>query len=288
MANWKLASVLLIAVIYITGRDCCSGGGGDEEKPDEGGLPEGVVAKGEKGSSSRCSDGALSGGKTCSQYKWACTSSRYPWFKGHCKKTCGGCGGSKVICGGHSASRCSECPQGNGASWCNGDCTWKRSTCVPKESSSSSNFAQSQLAKTNSYRAKHSAERLTIDSALTRDAQAYADKMARNNLWEHDQTTAAGENLFQMCASDSYPSGEGATDDWYSEEKNYNYGSGTSKGGMIGHFTQMVWKRSNGKFGIAKANGKGTGRNKYCTWVVARYSPAGNVIGRYPQNVNRP
>ena len=37
-----------------------------------------------------------------------------------------------VICGGHSASTCADCPQGNGASWCNGACKWEStsSTCV--------------------------------------------------------------------------------------------------------------------------------------------------------------
>ncbi|KAL7545583.1 hypothetical protein ACHAWF_008932, partial [Thalassiosira exigua] len=30
----------------------------------------------------------------------------------------------QVNCGGHSASNCEDCPQGNGASWCNGECVW--------------------------------------------------------------------------------------------------------------------------------------------------------------------
>lgn len=29
-----------------------------------------------------------------------------------------------VRCGNHIAPTCSDCPQGNGADWCNGDCTW--------------------------------------------------------------------------------------------------------------------------------------------------------------------
>jgi len=29
-----------------------------------------------------------------------------------------------VRCGGHSAPTCAECPNGNGAAWCNGDCEW--------------------------------------------------------------------------------------------------------------------------------------------------------------------
>ena len=39
-----------------------------------------------------------------------------------------------VSCGNHFASSCSECPQGNGASWCNGVCEWNSmdSQCEPK------------------------------------------------------------------------------------------------------------------------------------------------------------
>jgi len=30
----------------------------------------------------------------------------------------------EVNCGGHLTSSCAKCPQGNGASWCNGECEW--------------------------------------------------------------------------------------------------------------------------------------------------------------------
>ena len=29
-----------------------------------------------------------------------------------------------VSCGNHGATTCADCPQGNGASWCHGDCRW--------------------------------------------------------------------------------------------------------------------------------------------------------------------
>ena len=35
-----------------------------------------------------------------------------------------------VSCGGHEAPSCKECTQGNGASWCNGDCEWSNDECV--------------------------------------------------------------------------------------------------------------------------------------------------------------
>ena len=40
--------------------------------------------------------------------------------------------GSVVSCGNHNAATCSECPLGNGAAWCNGDCIWQNSECVLK------------------------------------------------------------------------------------------------------------------------------------------------------------
>ena len=39
--------------------------------------------------------------------------------------------GAGVSCGGYSAHSCVDCPQGHGASWCNGDCEWVNEQCVP-------------------------------------------------------------------------------------------------------------------------------------------------------------
>ena len=54
----------------------------------------------------------------------------------YCQQTCGLCEdvnpGPQVSCGGHYAATCSDCPQGNGASWCNGDCAWADNRCVSK------------------------------------------------------------------------------------------------------------------------------------------------------------
>ena len=37
-----------------------------------------------------------------------------------------------LSCGQHSAESCALCPEGNGASWCNGDCQWTDEQCVKK------------------------------------------------------------------------------------------------------------------------------------------------------------
>ena len=31
---------------------------------------------------------------------------------------------TSVSCGGHYAATCADCPEGNGAAWCNGECEW--------------------------------------------------------------------------------------------------------------------------------------------------------------------
>ena len=40
----------------------------------------------------------------------------------------------QVSCGMHFADSCAECPQGNGAGWCNGQCVWVSNKCVDRPS----------------------------------------------------------------------------------------------------------------------------------------------------------
>merc|ERR1719333_1748934 len=48
-----------------------------------------------------------------------------------------------VSCGSHSAASCAECPQGNGESWCNGDCSWRDGSCqVPQNSATCTSLSQ--------------------------------------------------------------------------------------------------------------------------------------------------
>ena len=71
--------------------------------------------------------------------------------------------------------------------------------------------------------------------------------------------------------------------DWYSEESNYDYNTGESKGGEILHFTQVVWKETT-ELGMATAISADT-------WFsVARYKKRGNMgyAEDYIENVPRP
>ena len=63
----------------------------------------------------------------------------------------------------------------------------------------------------------------------------------------------------------------------------YNFGSDSFSSGT-GHFTQVTWKGSTELgigFGTTKKNGM------YCTYVVGRYRPAGNMMGDFPKEVKK-
>ena len=65
---------------------------------------------------------------------------------------------------------------------------------------------------------------------------------------------------------------------WYEEEGKYSYKNASFSSGT-GHFTQVVWAGSL-QIGVGKAVSKSGAQ-----FVVARYSPAGNVRGQFVENV---
>ena len=65
----------------------------------------------------------------------------------------------------------------------------------------------------------------------------------------------------------------------YNEIKDYDYNRGGYQSGT-GHFTQIIWKGTT-KVGAAVV------RRGNIVVVVARYTPAGNFMGRFKQNVLR-
>jgi len=72
--------------------------------------------------------------------------------------------------------------------------------------------------------------------------------------------------------------GRKATEMWYDEVDKYRFNNpGFSTG--TGHFTQIVW---------ANTTEMGGGKAKSSTgaqFVVVRYTPPGNVLGQFPENV---
>ena len=119
-------------------------------------------------------------------------------------------------------------------------------------------------------------------------AQNYAKVLAKKKALIHSTTRKmkgkgnawVGENLFCIMGSKNidYTCGE-MSQDWYDEIKDYDFKKGGQKGdGVIGHFTQLVWKNT-------KEVGFGIGFNGGFCVGVANYFPGGNYNNEYLKNV---
>ena len=115
-------------------------------------------------------------------------------------------------------------------------------------------------------------------------AQAYANKLAQNNKFEHSGNSKYGENLYGYWgpAKSQSQAAIDAVNSWYSEVKDYDYNN-PKFSPATGHFTALVWKST-------KAQGIGVATNPSTkfTVVVANYAPPGNYQGQFAANVGRP
>ncbi|KIY97556.1 Protein PRY1 [Monoraphidium neglectum] len=127
------------------------------------------------------------------------------------------------------------------------------------------------LQRHNELRARHGAAPLSWDAPLAAQAQGYADGCPNG----HSGMSGVGENLAW-----GYSSFEEAVNAWYNEVSSYDYNAATFSG-ATGHFTQVVWK------GTTKL---GCGSNPSCGMktYVCQYTPPGNVMGEFADNVGRP
>lgn len=143
------------------------------------------------------------------------------------------------------------------------------------------------VAKHNLVRCLHCDTPIAVRSAeLEADAARYAATCPKNHDSEYLSANNQGENLYWGGFSGDPPteaaSYEDAIEGWYhKEEKNYDYTTGGSKGGVIGHFTQVVWKGS-----VEIGCGMSTSCNNM--WggmqnsaLVCRYRTAGNYAGQF-------
>jgi len=115
---------------------------------------------------------------------------------------------------------------------------------------------------------------------LQKDAENYAKYLARTDKFEHSQQNNQGENLYYEYNSESITKKpfERASTAWLDEKNDFIYSAIKLDDNFYktGHYTQIIWAETN-KVGIgAYVNSKGN------VYVVARYSPRGNYIGKYP------
>ncbi|KAK7463764.1 hypothetical protein VKT23_005701 [Stygiomarasmius scandens] len=136
---------------------------------------------------------------------------------------------------------------------------------------------QAYLSAHNSVRAQHGAAPLTWSD----EAAAKAQQWANNCVFEHSggKLGAFGENL-AAGTGDSYGIAE-AIKSWTDEVSSYNPGNPSPS-----HFTQVVWKATT-QVGCAVQSCDGIfdasfGKAKF---FVCEYTPQGNVIGQFDENV---
>eukprot|EP00090_Calanus_glacialis_P035491 TRINITY_DN6057_c0_g1_i4.p1 TRINITY_DN6057_c0_g1~~TRINITY_DN6057_c0_g1_i4.p1 ORF type:complete len:373 (-),score=103.93 TRINITY_DN6057_c0_g1_i4:50-1168(-) len=147
-----------------------------------------------------------------------------------------------------------------------------------------SKFESDALEAHNKYRKRHAVTSLELSKDLCDIAQEYADHLAKTNTFEHSGDPVYGENLYWSWSSDPawVLTGDEPVDSWYDEKKGYNYAR-EPRDSDSGHFTQLVWAKSR-HLGVGLAKSSSTG--KY--FVVMKYDPAGNFLGKYRENVNKP
>ncbi|CAB3991903.1 PRY1-like isoform X1 [Paramuricea clavata] len=148
-------------------------------------------------------------------------------------------------------------------------------------------FQQSALEAHNKYRQFHNSPPLVQNSEMSSQATEFAQKLAKSSIndAEHSQKSSRenqGENVYVGCQTN--PSGADVTKEWYKELCNYDYNKQAKIDAKepIGHFTQVIWKSST-EFGIGRAYGS----DQNCVYIVARYKPAGNVLGSESANIAR-
>ncbi|KAK5170293.1 uncharacterized protein LTR77_004880 [Saxophila tyrrhenica] len=135
--------------------------------------------------------------------------------------------------------------------------------------------ASPALTAHNLARANKMVPKLSWDDRLAHDAESYAKILASTGKLEHSGNEVQGENLYMTTAEDA--KFEDAIGQWMNEEKNY-HGEKIGEGDLqaTGHFTQCLW-HSTTHVGMGKAK-SGSGK----TYIVARYSPRGNIQGGKP------
>ncbi|KAG6911826.1 hypothetical protein DXG01_000073 [Tephrocybe rancida] len=144
--------------------------------------------------------------------------------------------------------------------------------------STASSDVQSYLSSHNTIRAQHGAAALTWSDDLASKAQTWANKC----VFQHSGGTLGrlGENLAAGTGS-SYGI-QSAIKSWTDEVSEYN-----SANPVPSHFTQVVWKGTT-QVGCAVQSCDGIfdasfGKAKF---YVCEYSPAGNVIGEFANEID--
>ncbi|MCP2293344.1 CAP domain-containing protein [Nocardia amikacinitolerans] len=138
------------------------------------------------------------------------------------------------------------------------------------------------LTEHDSARAKFGAPPLSWSSDTYSAAVEYAQ---RCRFTHSDAQGRYGENLY--VSTDLNADIEDAIAAWMAESSAYDY-SRPGFSAATGHFTQVAWRATTQVGAAAVVCAAGTILPRPSKFIVARYTPAGNVLGQFTENVGRP
>ncbi len=150
---------------------------------------------------------------------------------------------------------------------------------VPSAAQRSNPFAIELLEAHNEARDAVGVPRLAWSNRLAREAQEWAQELARQGRMVHadrSNRNGAGENLW-MGSAGRY-SAQTMVDGFIAEQRHFTSGtfpqvSTTGNWRDVGHYTQVIW-RDTREVGCAVAPGE------HYDFLVCRYFPAGNVYNQ--------
>ena len=132
----------------------------------------------------------------------------------------------------------------------------------------------------NFYRKKHNSPNLELNDELCKMAKNYAKESIINknkeNIFKYNDEIL-GQNIYLSKIRPKQL--EKVINEWYEENRNYDYNSKYYQKNAA-HFTQIVWKETK-EIGFGSA-----GENNFC--LVVFYYPAGNILGKFTENVENP
>lgn len=126
----------------------------------------------------------------------------------------------------------------------------------------------------NRYRAEVGVPPLAWSAEIAASAQAWADEQAATGRWQHSRGRY-GENLW-MGTAGAFSQTQ-MVQSWGDEKQHFVYGTmpDVTTGGVVGHYTQMVWRNST-------QVGCGLAGNADVEYLVCQYDPRGNYRGEKP------
>ncbi|XP_068677794.1 uncharacterized protein [Montipora capricornis] len=139
-------------------------------------------------------------------------------------------------------------------------------------------FIDDMVAAHNEFRSVHFSPPIQKNLTMSQSAKKFARRLAAKKELFHSSSNdrpGEGENLAMGCTTGN---GEAITAaeavmKWYEEACLHDFSKNIFQNAS-GHFTQLVWKATE-TIGVGRAFGEKWGMN--CTFIVARYSPKGNV-----------